>query len=98
MAYEEISRMEILDVVRRWQGGESGRATARAMGLARNTVAAYLQAAAAAGVERGGAAPSEAQIVALVQARRPGPAPHGGTRAAEPLVAQRGRLGRWRGA
>jgi hypothetical protein len=43
VAYEEIGRMEILEVVRRSQAGEGRRATAPALGLARNTVAAYLR-------------------------------------------------------
>jgi hypothetical protein len=87
VAYEEIGRMEILDVVRRWQGGESGRATARAMGLARNTVAAYVRAAEEVGVAREGAPPTEEQIAALVRARRPGPAPGRGRAAWERLAA-----------
>jgi AcrR family transcriptional regulator len=45
MAYRELSRMEIIEVVRRWQAGESRRAIARASGLARATVTKYLRAA-----------------------------------------------------
>ena len=32
MGYREMSRMEIVDVVRRWQAGESRRAVARGVG------------------------------------------------------------------
>jgi len=95
VAYEEIGRVEIVDVVRRWQAGESARGIARALGLARNTVAAYLRAATVVGIARGGAAPSEDQIAALLRARRPGPAPGSGTAAAGPLAAHRARVGRW---
>ena len=45
MGYRELSRMEIVEVVRRWQLGESQRAIARASGVARETVKKYLQAA-----------------------------------------------------
>jgi transposase len=45
MVYREVSRMEYQEVVRRWRAGESQRAIARALGLARNTVAAYVRAA-----------------------------------------------------
>lgn len=45
MAYREVGRMEYEEVVRRWRAGESQRAIARALGLARNTVAAYIRAA-----------------------------------------------------
>jgi len=38
MGYRELSRMEMVEVVRRWQMGESQRAIARASGVARETV------------------------------------------------------------
>ena len=43
MAYREVGRMEYEEIVRRWQAGESQRAIARALGLARHTVAAYIR-------------------------------------------------------
>ena len=49
MGYRELSRMEIVEVVRRWQAGESQRAIARATGLARETVKKYLAAASSSG-------------------------------------------------
>ena len=45
MGYRELSRMEMVEVVRRWQMGESQRAIARASGVARETVKKYLRAA-----------------------------------------------------
>lgn len=89
--------METVDVIHRWQGGESGHGIARSMGLARNTVAAYVRAAEAVGVEADGAAPSETQIAALVGGRRPGPARARGIVAAATLHAHRERIGRWLG-
>ena len=47
MGYRELSRMQIVEVVRRWQAGESQRGIARVTGLARETVNKYLAAAAA---------------------------------------------------
>jgi hypothetical protein len=49
MGYRELSRMEIIEVIRRWQLGES-RAIARASGVARETVRKYLRAAEELGV------------------------------------------------
>ena len=54
MAFREVQRMEVIEVIRRWQAGESGRAIARSTGLARNTVEKYLRAARAAGLSEDG--------------------------------------------
>ena len=53
MAYREVYRVLVLEVIRRWQLGESRRAIARAIGLSRNTVEKYVRAAQAAGVAPG---------------------------------------------
>lgn len=45
MGYREVWWMEVNEMQRRAQAGESQRQIARALGLARNTVAAYLRAA-----------------------------------------------------
>src|SRR5438552_1643088 len=45
MGYREVSGMEVDEVLRRAEAGESQRAIARALGVARNTVAAYLRVA-----------------------------------------------------
>jgi len=65
MAYREVSRMEYEEVVRRWRAGESQRAIARALGLARNTVAAYVRTANAEPSADGAAPP--------MPRRQPGP-------------------------
>ncbi len=70
MGYRELSRMEIIEVVRRWQIGESQRAIARASGVARETVKKYLHAAEELGLAANGPPPSEDQVVRLVQAGR----------------------------
>ena len=50
MAYREVLRMEVAEVVRRWQAGNSQRNIASGTGLSRDTVRKYLAAAKEAGV------------------------------------------------
>lgn len=75
MAYREVYRVQVLEVIRRWQLGESRRSIARASGLSRNTVEKYVRAAVAAGVSQGGEPPGEDTLVSLVQKNQPGPSP-----------------------
>src|SRR2546421_1956753 len=65
MGYRELHRMEIEEVVRRWQVQESQRAIARATGLARETVKKYLAAAISLGLSATGPPPSEAVLIEL---------------------------------
>ena len=65
MGYRELHRMEIEEVVRRWQVQESQRAIARATGLARETVKKYLAAALSLGLSATGPPPTEAQLLEL---------------------------------
>ena len=65
MAYREVSRVEIAEVVRRWQSGMSQRQIATGTGLSRATVRRYIDAAVEAGLARDGAAPSEEQLARL---------------------------------
>jgi transposase len=93
MAYREMSRMEINEVVRRWQAGESRRAIAAAVGLSRTTVDKYIAEALRLGLAAGGRDPTEDEQVALVRA---GGAPAVRVQPArEPLTAHRDRIGRW---
>jgi transposase len=64
MGYREVNGMEVDEVLRRAEAGESQRAIARALGLARNTVAAYVR-----------GAKQEVATSASRQRRPPGPAP-----------------------
>src|SRR5260221_14486087 len=63
MGYRELSRMEMVEVVRRWQMGESQRAIARGSGVARETVKKYLGAAEELGLAANGPPPTEEQVV-----------------------------------
>ena len=65
MAYREVSRVEIAEVVRRWQSGNSQRRISTGTGLSRATVRRYIVAAMGAGLTRDGAAPSEDQLSRL---------------------------------
>lgn len=65
MGYRELHRMEIDEVVRRWQIGQSQRAIAQATGLARETVRKYLAAAGGQGLSATGPPPTEAELLAL---------------------------------
>ena len=75
MAYREVGMVQVREIVRRWLAGDGLRAIARALGTDRKTVAEYVRLALAAGVERGAAAPTEAQLAAIVASRRPGRPP-----------------------
>ena len=87
MAYREVSRVEIAEVVRRWQSGNSQRQIATGTGLSRATVRRYIVAAMGAGLTRDGPAPSEDHPV------RPGvqpwelPSPAVPAQGGQPLVA-----------
>jgi transposase len=70
MGYRELSRMEIVEVIGRWQAGESQRAIARASGVARDTVKKYLRAAEELGMAADGPPPTEDLVVRLVQVGR----------------------------
>ena len=73
MAYKEVLRVEIQEVIRLWQAGGSQRQIADGTGLWRATVRKYLAAAAALGVERDGSAPDEEQLSRLAGISRSGP-------------------------
>ncbi len=59
MAYKEVFRVEISEVIRRWRAGDSQRHIASGMGLSRDTVAKYITAAEGLGLSLEGPDPSE---------------------------------------
>jgi transposase len=73
MAYEEVSRVEITEVIRQWQAHRGIREITRSTGLSRNTVRRYILAARNSGMVRDGPPPSEPQLLSLVQLNRAGP-------------------------
>ena len=73
MAYREVSRVEIAEVVRRWQSGNSQRGISTGTGLSRATVRRYIEAVVEAGLARDGPAPSEEQLARLAGLSLAGP-------------------------
>jgi len=61
MGYREMNRVDMVELVRRWQAGESVRAIARQTRVARATVSKYLVAAQALGMHRASGLPTEEQ-------------------------------------
>ena len=73
MAYKEVSRVDVTEVIRRWQMGNSQRQTASGTGLSRDTVRKYLAAAQELGVSPKGPAPTEEQLSKLAALSWTGP-------------------------
>ena len=73
MAYREVHGVEIQEIIRRWQAGLSQRRIASGMGLSRQTVRRYIDAAEAAGLTPDGPEPSEEQLAALATLSLSGP-------------------------
>lgn len=66
MVYREVHRLELRELLRRWQAGDSVRAIARATGLARNTVDKYLKAAEELGIAVSGPPANDDQLTHLL--------------------------------
>ena len=73
MAYREVTRVEIQEIIRRWQAGEGYRRIATGTGLSRNTVRKYLTAARVEGIGKDGAAPTADQLSRLATMGQSGP-------------------------
>ena len=73
MAYREVSRMEIQEVIRRWQAGASPGRIATGTGLSRNTARKYVAAAKAEGIAQDGPAATEEQLSRLAMVSQSGP-------------------------
>ena len=73
MAYREVTRVEIEEVVRRWQAGEGLRRIASGTGISRITVRKYVAAAEEMGLFPGGASPEEEQLSRLAGISQAGP-------------------------
>ena len=73
MAYREVFRMEIQEIIRRWQAGAGRRQIAAGTGLSRNTVRRYLLAAKAEGIAQEGPVPTEEQLSRLAAVSQSGP-------------------------
>ena len=73
MAYREVTRVDIGEVIRRWQAGEGLRQIASGTGLSRATVRKYVEASREEGLSRDGPGPMEEQLSRLAAIGQPGP-------------------------
>ena len=73
MGYKEVLRVDISEVIRRWQAGNSRRRIASGTGLSKDTVGGYISAAEALEMSREGPAPTEEQLSRLAAIGRSGP-------------------------
>ena len=73
MAYREVSRMEIQEIIRRWQAGDSQRKIALGTGLSRDTIAKYVAAAQEEGIVRDGLVATAEELSRLATIGQPGP-------------------------
>ena len=73
MAYREVTRVEIQEIIRRWQAGEGYRRISSGTGLSRNTVRKYLAAATVEGISQDGAVPTADQLSRLAMMGQSGP-------------------------
>ncbi len=95
MVYREVHRMELRELLRRWQAGQSIRMIARTTGLARNTVGKYISAAEALGLTISGPPASDDQLARLLAQGYTG-YPHRSPGPSESLLApHREQIGLW---
>ena len=73
MAYKEALRVEIPEIIRRWQAGDSQRKIASGTGLSRDTIAKYVAAAQEEGIAQDGPVPTEEQLSRLASIGQSGP-------------------------
>ncbi len=92
--YREVGLMQVVEILRRWQAGESARTIAQATGLARNTVGKYLEEARRLGVSPQGTPASNEQILALSRLGQTAPDKRAAPRMAL-LEPNREQIARW---
>lgn len=73
MAFKEVSRVEVKEIIRQWQTHRGIHEMARSTGVSRNTIRRYILAARNCGMVRDGPPPTESQILSLVQLNKAGP-------------------------
>ncbi len=75
MVFLEVDMIQVQEILRRWQAGESKAAIGRAAGVSARTVGRYVAAATALGASKEGETPGEAVVVALLRRNHAGPLP-----------------------
>jgi transposase len=94
MAYRELHMIELGEVLRRFTLGESVRAIARGTGVDRKTVAKYVRAGGALGLQRGGPVPTAEQVQAVAAQVRT-PQPTGRSEPTQGLAPHRDQIRAW---
>lgn len=94
MGFREVGLMQVADVLRRWQAGDSARTIARSSGLARDTVGKYLHEAQRLGLTAAGPPPTSEQLIALSHLGRTAPPSRAAPQSAL-LEAYRERIATW---
>lgn len=94
MGFREVGLMQIADILRRWQAGDSARVIARGSGLARDTIGKYLREAQRLGLSPEGPRPTNEQLLALARLGQTAPPARAAPRAAQ-LEPYRERIARW---
>jgi transposase len=92
--YREVGLMQVVEILRRWQAGQSARAIAQATGLARNTVGKYLTEAKRLGLMPQGPAPTNEQVLVLAGLGQTAPPARAAPQAAH-LEPYREQIARW---
>ncbi|MGH2604093.1 MAG: IS21 family transposase, partial [Dehalococcoidia bacterium] len=92
--YREVGLMQVVEILRRWQAGESARAIAQATGLARNTVRKYVKEAQWLGLSPQGPLPTNGQLLALARLGQTAPPARAAPRAWQ-LESHQEQIARW---
>lgn len=94
MGYREVGLMQVADILRRWQAGDSARAIAQSTGLARDTVGKYLREAQRLGLSPQGSPPRDEQLLTLARLGQTAPPARAAPRAAQ-LEPHQEQIARW---
>ena len=73
MVYREVTRVDVQEIIRRWQAGEGYRRIAAGTSLSRNMVRKYLSVAKAEGIAKDGSVPTDDQLSRLAVIGQSGP-------------------------
>jgi hypothetical protein len=95
VAFLEVQMVQVREIVRRWQAGESKMAIGRVSGVSARSVGRYIAAAEALGVRQDGEPPGESQLAQLLRRNHAGPLPGQQGPARARLSGFEDRIRRW---
>jgi transposase len=87
--------VQVREIIRRWQAGESKMAIGRASGVSARTVGRYIAAAAAMGIAQDGEPPPDAMLACLLRRNHAGPSPKRETPATGQMAGHEEQVARW---